>query len=135
VKLHVLDTQTLVWLALDSPRLGPASRQLYEAGRGSGRVGVSALSFWEVAMLVARNRIELQVPVKEWRREVLATGLVEVPVTGDVGIAAVSLDGFHADPADRIITATALTHDAVLVSSDEKILAWTGPLARHDARL
>lgn len=134
MKLHVLDTQALVWLALDNPRLGPSSRRLYEAGRAAGRVAVSALSFWEIAMLVTRNRIELQSPVAEWRREVLSTGLAELAVTGDIGITAVSLDGFHADPADRIITATALTRDAVLISSDEKILAWPGPLARHDAR-
>lgn len=86
-------------------------------------------------MLTARAKIDLDTPVAEWRQEVLSTGLMELPVTGNIGIRAVSLPGFHPDPADRIITATALEHDAVLITSDRKILDWQGPLARHDARL
>jgi PIN domain nuclease of toxin-antitoxin system len=58
-----------------------------------------------------------------------------VPRLGEIGIAAAQLQDLHGDPADRIILATALHHRATLVTADQRLLAWTGPLERHDARL
>jgi PIN domain nuclease of toxin-antitoxin system len=73
--------------------------------------------------------------VGEWRMQLLAAGLLEFPVDGDTGIRAVSLNGLPNDPADRLIVATALNHDAALVSADEQLLRWEHPMVRHDARL
>jgi PIN domain nuclease of toxin-antitoxin system len=64
----------------------------------------------------------------------LAAGLLELPVDGNVGIRAVGLGGLPNDPVDRLIVATALHHDAALVSADERLLGWDHPLVRHDAR-
>ncbi len=47
---------------------------------------------------------------------------------------AVELEGMHGDPIDRIIVATALAHDAVLLTADRPILEWSGRLRRQDAR-
>ena len=44
-----------------------------------------------------------------------------------------SLSDFDADPADRFITATALRHQACLLTADRLILAWSGPLQRTPA--
>ena len=52
--------------------------------------------------------------------------VIELPVTGEIGIAAATLIDFHADPADRLITATALLHHATLVTADGSIVARTG---------
>ena len=71
--------------------------------------------------------------IGSWRRELLGQGLIEIPVDGDIGIRANTLSDFHADPADRIIVATAL-YGHRLVTADERILAWGGSLARLDAR-
>ena len=68
-----------------------------------------------------------------WRRELLGQGLAEIPVDGEIGIPANALPGFHADPADRIIVATALQGHR-LVTSDERMLGWPGSLNRLDAR-
>lgn len=54
---------------------------------------------------------------------------------GDVAIAAAELSGFHKDPADRLIVATARDEGARLLTSDRLILAWAGSLERIDARL
>jgi PIN domain nuclease of toxin-antitoxin system len=95
---------------------------------------VSAISFWEIAMLVARGRLRIHHPLADWREEVLSLGVVEVVVDGATGIEAEMLKGLHRDPADRLIVATALRHGACLVTADQRILAWSRPLARHDAR-
>ena len=131
----VLDTHVLAWADNDERRLGRKTRTLINRLWARGEVAVCAMSFWEVALLQARGRLELPVPVHEWRRQLLAAGLVELAVDGNAGIHAVSLGGLPNDPADRLIVATALHHDAALVSTDERLLGWNHPMPRHDARL
>ena len=94
---------------------------------------MSAISFWEVALLRDKGRIRFPGDVGSWRREQLAQGVIEIAVDGDIGIRAVSLAGFHADPADRLIVASALQGHQ-LVTADERILNWSGQLSRLDAR-
>ena len=83
-------------------------------------------------MLVHKGRIRLADDLHRWRREQLEQGLVEVPVDGETGIGAVALTDFHADPADRLIVATALSGHC-LVTSDRRILEWPGKVNRLDA--
>ena len=71
--------------------------------------------------------------IGSWRMDLLKEGLIEIPVDGDIGIRANALPDFHADPADRIIVATAMGGHR-LVTADERILGWDGNLARLDAR-
>jgi PIN domain nuclease of toxin-antitoxin system len=130
----LLDIHTLIWLAEGHPQLGKRARHLADEALAQDELGVSAITFWETAMLHQRGRIQLMQPVEAWRRVLADYGLREWPLTGEVGIAAVALRDFHADPADRFITATALLHGATLVTADDRILAWSGPLQRHDAR-
>ena len=85
-------------------------------------------------MLVARGRVTLGQPIIAWRRSVLESGIIEVPLSSVVGILAAGLDGLPRDPADRFIAATALEEGATLVTADASMLAWAGTLARHDAR-
>ncbi len=128
----VLDTHVLLWLRRGDQRLGrKARREIDQAWRSDG-VGVSAISFWEVAMLERKGRLSLKVPVGPWRREQLEQGIVEIPLDGEIGIRAVHLPDLHADPADRLIVATALDAHR-LATADRRLLAWPGPLDRLDA--
>jgi PIN domain nuclease of toxin-antitoxin system len=131
----VLDTHVLAWAAGDERKLGKKTRALIDRQWALGEVAACAMSFWEVALLHARGRLELPLEADQWRSELLAAGLVELPVDGAIGIRAVSLGGLGNDPADRLIVATALHHSAALVSADERLLEWEHPLVRHDARL
>ena len=130
----VLDTHALVWAINDERKLGRKTRKLIDRMWVGNRVAVCALTFWEVALLHARRRIELPTPTGEWRVQLLADGLIELPVDGSIGVRAVDLDGLPDDPADRLIVATALHHRAELVTADERRLAWKHALVRHDAR-
>ena len=98
-----------------------------------GELAVSSISFWEIAMLSARRRIDVSGDIRVWRGDVLALGIVEIPVDGGIGIRAATLNGLLHDPADRIIVATALGGGHRLVTADERILEWTGPLDRLSA--
>jgi PIN domain nuclease of toxin-antitoxin system len=110
------------------------ARRLVDAASRAGDLGVSAISFWEIAMLVAKGRIRIGQPLASWRRDWLRRGVVELPMTGAIGIDAVLLASFHADPADRWIVATARRAGAILLTADDRILAWPGRLDRQDAR-
>ena len=129
----LLDTHAALWLRVGDRRLGSLARaEIQEAWEGH-EVAVSAMSFWEMAMLKAKGRIVFPEDVGLWRLEQLGQGLIEIPFDGDIGIRASALADFHADPAGRIIVATALGGHR-LVTADERILAWTGNVVRLDAR-
>jgi PIN domain nuclease of toxin-antitoxin system len=123
----LLDTHVLLWLDSDAPQLGPEARRRIEQAWRSDQVVVSAISFWEVAMLEKRGRIALERTPRQWRDDWCAAGLKERPVD--------ALEAFHADPAGRFIVATALTEQALLISADLAILNWSdSSLNRLDAR-
>jgi PIN domain nuclease of toxin-antitoxin system len=69
-----------------------------------------------------------------WRAQVLNLGIVELSVDAGTSIDAAGLADFHRDPMDRLIAATALRHQATLVTADRAILKWNGPLRSVDAR-
>ena len=130
----VLDTHALVWMDDDSPKLGRLSRKRIDNAFRESDVAVSAISFWECAMLAAKGRISLPSQTESWRTELLANGLIELPVDGPIAILAAQLDGLHKDPADRFIAATALRHRATLITADERLLAGLPGLTLQDAR-
>lgn len=130
----LLDTHALIWLDQASDRLGRQARDIIDAATRAGELAVSAISFWETAMLLQRGRITLSLPLEVWRADLLGAGLVEIAVTGMVGIRAALLRDVHPDPADRLIVASALEQRAALVTADTRILEWPGQLQRVDAR-
>lgn len=129
------DTHALVWFVDGQPSLGPLARDIMEAALKDEGGHVSAMSFWELAMLHAKRRLQFETSVTAWRKATLDQGFIEIPVTGDIGIAAAELSGFHSDPADRFIVAAALQNGLKLITADQRILDWPGQVSRHDARL
>jgi PIN domain nuclease of toxin-antitoxin system len=84
-------------------------------------------------MLTRRQRLILAQPITSWQQRALELGIAEIPVSGDIGILSTELEDFPADPADRIITASAVIYGATLITADTSILGWQGHLHRHDA--
>ncbi len=124
----LLDTHVLLWLDRDDTSLGAQARATIAEAWQAGRVAVSAISFWEAALLDQRGRIALGRSASQWRSDWLEAGLQELSLDGATALLGASLNDFHADPADRFITATALRHRACLITADRLILAWSGPL-------
>jgi PIN domain nuclease of toxin-antitoxin system len=129
----VLDTHVLLWLDAASARLGNRARNAIDKAFQAGKCAVSAISFWEVGMLVYKERIRISLDPEEWRSELLEQGLLELPVTGEIGIRAAALRDFVGDPADRLIVATARKHGAKLVTADGAILKASRTVAVMDA--
>lgn len=87
-------------------------------------LGVSAISCWEVAKLVEYDRLVLPCPVGEWMEQALSyPGIQFLNLTPQIAIESTQLPvGFHKDPADQIIVATARVHNCQLLTVDAKIL-------------
>ena len=130
----ILDTNALVWLTADDRRLGDNARRAIDEAWVNGEAAVSAITFWEIAMLQAKGELDSVADSGALRARLFQYGLHEIPVNGEIGIEATQLTDFHRDPADRIIVATTALGDHQLVTSDSKILDWKGNLRRLDAR-
>jgi PIN domain nuclease of toxin-antitoxin system len=129
----LLDTHAAIWLANDDSALGGQSRQMILAARAESRLALSAISFWEMALLVSKGRIELRDAPGMLREQLLGSGVTEIPLTGDIGLLAVELEDLHGGPADRFIAATAIAYDATLMTADNRLLRWQSQLRRQNA--
>ncbi len=120
----LLDTHVWVWLMEGTPDLKPGMRRRIETSARDGGLLVSAISVWEVAMLEAKGRLTLDQDCGAWVQDALsAPGVSLVPLEPAIAVASTRLPaGFHGDPADRIIVATARAHAYPLVTADAAIL-------------
>ena len=127
VSLVLLDTHAWVWLMNGSGRLGPKARKAIQRSLAEEAVLVSAISPWEVAMLVSKGRLVLDRDVGEWIEAALALpGMRLEPISPDVAVASTRLPGtLHADPADRLIAATARHHGSTLITADQLLLDYS----------
>jgi PIN domain nuclease of toxin-antitoxin system len=127
----LLDTHVLIWWASgDLRKLSPRALNAIEAelepsarpGQSPGLL-VSAISCWEVAMLVQRGRLALSLEVERWLALVAAIPAVRLlPLEPAAAVAATRLpEPFHADPADRFLVAQARELAVPLLSADSKI--------------
>lgn len=122
----LLDTHALIWWVSGDARLSAPIAKLIKQNLAEHSVLISAISAWEVAQLVARDRLVLSRPVSDWLDLVQAIdGVRFVPIDQRVAVESVNLPGdFHKDPADRFLVATARLLGATLISCDDKIRAY-----------
>jgi PIN domain nuclease of toxin-antitoxin system len=130
----VIDTHIAVWMTTGT-KFGKRSASLLDKALDEAQLAVSAISFWEIAMLIAKRRLRALKSAGEYRSRILGTGVQELPVTGDICVLAGELENLHADPADRLIAASAIAHNATLVTADERLLRWRHPLRRQNAEV
>lgn len=119
----VLDTHTLVWWLSDSSKLSAKARKAISSQQGEGKLIVSSISAWEMAMLVQRGRLALTIDVNDWLSHVERLEAIRfMPIDNQIAVRSTALPGqFHNDPADRMIVATAQQVGAPIVTSDRKI--------------
>lgn len=120
----VVDTHVLVWALADDARLGRAARAAIEEEAQRAGVLVSAITPWEIAMLAHKGRLALGRETGAWIEAAMAVpGVRLAPLEPAIAVDSVRLPGaIHADPADRIIIATARSFGAPLLTADRAIL-------------
>jgi len=123
----LLDTHCFVWLLLGCDELNPKILASIETAAREHHLTLSAVSVWEIGMLVSKQRLKVPRPIRQWMDEALATpGLALAPLTADIAIEATLLPGeFHGDGADRFLAATARVNGATIVTRDRRLLDYS----------
>lgn len=113
----LLDTHTLIWWVIDSPRLtGPARRAIMDAAND---VFVSAASAWEIATKTRIGKLPGMEPLStNIGATIVAEGFTPLPIAVPHAERAGGLPGPHKDPFDRMLIAQALTDELHLVSNE-----------------
>lgn len=120
------DTHILIRLLAGDATLGRRLVGLLSDALARSDLAASAIVFNEVAQLHLRGRVDLGMSPERWLQERMRDGLRVLPVTPEIAVRASMLEttGFHGDPMDRLIAATAMAGDHTLVTADRKIAEW-----------
>lgn len=124
----LLDTCALIFDALTPERLSARASNAIRQADKAGTLACADISLWEIAMLVAKDRIDPGTEAKTFIDLLLTARNIKVlPITPEIAARSAQADFCpHGDPADRLIAATALLNKARLVTSDKKLAAVTG---------
>lgn len=122
----VLDTHVWIWWVSEPEKLSTAAKSAIQYAK---RAGICPISCWEISTKVAQGKLQLDREVGLWVQHALARPAVHLlDLTADIAVKAGQLGavGFHGDPADRLIVATAIHHGTQLVTKDQSIRDFPG---------
>ncbi len=122
--IALLDTHVLLWWFEDPKRLSTPQRRVLKKASDAVALGVSDVTFWEIALLVERGRVRFTLPVDEWLARATSAPLVErCGMSPAIAREMISLSATRDwDPGDRILVATARVLGVPLVTSDVRII-------------
>jgi PIN domain nuclease of toxin-antitoxin system len=120
----LLDTCAAIWLMGGEPISQDSRKAILSAGAAHIGVYVSPITAWEIGTLIAKQRLQLTLSPEIWFERLLAMpGVRLAELTPMILLASAALPGSPpADPADRIIAATARVRGHVVITRDKKLL-------------
>ena len=127
--LTLCDTHVLLFWADRRDRLTKSALEALETSMAEGTLACAAISFWEIALLFRKSRLTLPAqhsPLSYMADIIDSLGLAILPLTPEIAALAESGIVAHGDPGDRLIAATAITHQAPLITADEKLQSTPG---------
>jgi PIN domain nuclease of toxin-antitoxin system len=120
----LLDTHAAVWAA--DGRLKAEAATLVEGAAENDELLLSPITAWEIGLLVRKKRLTLASNVEDYVRCLFGQpGVVLAALTPLISVAATALpETLRADPADRLLIATAAAYGARFVTRDREIRAF-----------
>ena len=122
----LLDTHVLLWAAAEPHKLSPEATALIN--ERSNRLYFSAASVWEIDIKNRLGRSDFHVDPHLLRRGLVDNGYIELAISSQHTLAVSHLPDIHKDPFDRILVAQAETEGFLLLTSDELVGRYPGPV-------
>ncbi|MCP5103423.1 MAG: type II toxin-antitoxin system VapC family toxin [bacterium] len=108
----------MIWLVSMQSSLTQKVKQVLK--NNAGNLYTSSISAFEIAIKTVKGKIELPLPPDEWFKEAIKFhGIKEIPITSDIAAKSALLPRFHNDPCDRIIIATSILENMIIITKDE----------------
>lgn len=119
----LLDTCAIVWDALDKTKLTDRARAAIDKADEHNALIISDISIWEIAMLIKRSRLEVATTAANFVNLFLESRNISVvSISPEIAELSTSFGlEINNDPADRIIAATSIIHNAQLITADANL--------------
>ena len=124
--MFLLDTHLLLWAASDPGRLTPESQDLL--GNPTTKLVFSTASIWEVVIKNALGRSDFRIEPRKFRDGLIENGYSELAIQSEHALAVALLPAIHSDPFDRILIAQAQVENITLLTTDNKVTRYPGPI-------
>lgn len=124
----LLDTHLLLWAAAAPDRLSREATDLIEDPENNPLF--SAVSMWEITIKRSLGRDDFKVDPELLQRGLMENGYDELPVTSAHAIAVGHLPALHKDPFDRLLVAQAQSEGVLLLTGDDQVAGYPGPIQR-----
>lgn len=122
----LLDTHLLLWAAAGDQRLPEwVNRRLNDPDT---HPLFSAASIWEIVIKSSLGRKDFKVDASVLRRGLLDNGYEELPITSTHTLEVARLPDLHRDPFDRILVAQAIEEGIELLTADDRLAKYPGPI-------
>ena len=126
----LLDTHLLVWAMREPERLDPALVRLLEDPMNTPVFSVASL--WELVIKRGLDRPDFQLEPSLLRQALLEACWRELPVEAHHVLAVGQLPPLHRDPFDRLLLAQAQADGLLLITADQQLAQYPGPVRRMD---
>lgn len=114
----LLDTCALLWMCCEPERFPAEAQNLFRRDQNAV-LYISDATVLEIALKSALGKLELPEPPRRWiENQCNIWGIISLPITHETIYVSAELPWHHKDPFDRLIIATAQTHDLPVVTSD-----------------
>lgn len=124
----LLDTHLLLWAAGNPDRLSETARTLIIDENNT--LFFSAASVWEIVIKSGLGRNDFSVDPNLFRRSLHDNGYIELPILSQHVLAVSHLPDLHKDPFDRMLLAQAQSEGFLLLTADERVALYPGPVQR-----
>lgn len=124
-KRILVDTHIWLWHLNGEESLSSKIKKMIDTSAFENALYLSAISLWEIAMLASKKKINFTTSPLAWMNKALSLSNISlVPLSPEIAVESCALPGFHGDPADRLIVASAKVETLCLISRDQKIASY-----------
>ncbi|HJP68511.1 MAG TPA: type II toxin-antitoxin system VapC family toxin [Sphingomicrobium sp.] len=124
----LLDTHLLLWTAAEPAKIPKKARSLIL--ENDNELFFSAASIWEIAIKSRLGRADFDIDAHVLRRGLTDNGYLELAINAEHALAVLALPPLHKDPFDRMLVAQATVEGFVLLTTDEQVAAYPGPIRK-----